>query len=271
MFREGEANCCTGVVAPPLSCTLASVSVTSASVADVNHLKPCSLYDPSVCGTATVSVPLADEMHERVSFCSDSYSDSNIYDRFYLQLLCIGSIFTEPACLLWPSVRTKEKRKKVERKKEKIVVPHPHQILHASLSSTGQKSRNVQADGWSDDCRLQLLLMERLWTYHTSRKSPMFMSSREFHERKQKCWRRCSTHTLLLTVNISFHQYFYNITGRQKQNHREKEYGGWCKTSIREGHTWMTLAAPSVMASGHVYNPEEGEKRNNLLIWYTRL
>lgn len=33
----------------------------------------------------------------------------------------------------------------------------------------------------------------------------------------------------------------------------------------------MTLAAPSVMASGQVYSPEEGEKRNNLLIWYTRL
>lgn len=25
------------------------------------------------------------------------------------------------------------------------------------------------------------------------------------------------------------------------------------------------------MASGQVYSPEEGEKRNNLLIWYTRL
>lgn len=43
------------------------------------------------------------------------------------------------------------------------------------------------------------------------------------------------------------------------------------KTSIRERHTWMTLAAPSVMASGQVYSPEEGENKNNLLIWYTRL
>lgn len=34
---------CTGVVAPVRSCTLASVSVMSASVAEVNHLKPCSL------------------------------------------------------------------------------------------------------------------------------------------------------------------------------------------------------------------------------------
>lgn len=51
----------TGVVAPILSCTLASVRVMSASVADVNHLKPCSLYEPSVWGTATVSVPLAED------------------------------------------------------------------------------------------------------------------------------------------------------------------------------------------------------------------
>lgn len=89
MFGEGSENCCTGVVAPPLSCTLASVRVTSASVAEVNHLKPCSLYDPSVCGTATVSVPLAEEMHERVSSSSDSYSDSNVNNSFYLQHLFI--------------------------------------------------------------------------------------------------------------------------------------------------------------------------------------
>lgn len=38
----------TGVMPPVLSCTRASVSVMSASVAEVNHLKPCSLYDPSV-------------------------------------------------------------------------------------------------------------------------------------------------------------------------------------------------------------------------------
>lgn len=77
------------MVAPPRSCTLASVRVTSASVAEVNHLKPWSLYDPSVCGTATVSVPLAEEMHERVSFCSDNYSDSNVYHRFNLEDLFI--------------------------------------------------------------------------------------------------------------------------------------------------------------------------------------
>lgn len=51
----------TGVTAPVLSSTRASVRVMSASVAEVNHLKPCSLYEPSVCGIATVSVPLAVE------------------------------------------------------------------------------------------------------------------------------------------------------------------------------------------------------------------
>ena len=55
----------TGVVAPVLSCALASVRVMSASVAEVNHLKPWSLYEPSVWGTATVSVPLAEEMQDR--------------------------------------------------------------------------------------------------------------------------------------------------------------------------------------------------------------
>lgn len=55
---------CTGVVAPVRSCTLASVRVMSASVAEVNHLNPCSLYEPSVCGTATVSVPVAEDMKD---------------------------------------------------------------------------------------------------------------------------------------------------------------------------------------------------------------
>lgn len=52
-------------MAPVLSCTLASVRVMSASVAEVNHLKPCSLYEPFVCGIATVSVPQAEEMQDR--------------------------------------------------------------------------------------------------------------------------------------------------------------------------------------------------------------
>lgn len=51
----------TGVVAPVGSWALARVRVMSASVAEVNHLKPCSLYEPSVWGIATVSVPLAEE------------------------------------------------------------------------------------------------------------------------------------------------------------------------------------------------------------------
>lgn len=51
----------TGVVAPLLSCTLAKVRVISASVAEVNHFKPWSLYEPSVWGTATVSVPLPED------------------------------------------------------------------------------------------------------------------------------------------------------------------------------------------------------------------
>lgn len=55
----------TGVVAPVLSCILASVRVMSASVAEVNHLKPCSLKEPSVWGTATVSVPLAEETQDK--------------------------------------------------------------------------------------------------------------------------------------------------------------------------------------------------------------
>lgn len=53
------------MVAPVLSCTLASVRVMSASVAEVNHFKPYSLYEPSARGTATVSVPLPEEMHDR--------------------------------------------------------------------------------------------------------------------------------------------------------------------------------------------------------------
>lgn len=57
--------CSTAVVAPVRSCTLASVRVMSASVAEVNHLKPCSLYEPSVWGTATVSVPLPEGMQDR--------------------------------------------------------------------------------------------------------------------------------------------------------------------------------------------------------------
>lgn len=53
------------MVAPALSCTLASVRVISASVAEVNHFKPYSLYELSGCGTATVSVPLPEEMQDR--------------------------------------------------------------------------------------------------------------------------------------------------------------------------------------------------------------
>lgn len=60
----------TGVTAPVLSCTRASVRVMSASVAEVNHLKPCSLYDPSVWGTATVSVPLAEEKKQGEKGCT---------------------------------------------------------------------------------------------------------------------------------------------------------------------------------------------------------
>lgn len=58
---SGEKESYTGVVAPVWSCTLASVRLMSASVAEVNHLKPWSLYEPSVCGTATVSVPVAED------------------------------------------------------------------------------------------------------------------------------------------------------------------------------------------------------------------
>ena len=66
-------------------------------------------------------------------------------------------------------------------------------------------------------------------------------------------------HTFVLILNILFQWYFFHyITAAWWSRHRK-------------GHTWMTLAAPSVMASGQVYSPEEGEKRNNLLIWYTRL
>ncbi len=65
MLGESKKVRSTGVVAPVLSCTLASVRVMSASVAEVNHLKPCSLYEPSVWGAATVSVPLAEEVQDK--------------------------------------------------------------------------------------------------------------------------------------------------------------------------------------------------------------
>lgn len=44
---------------PSLETILASVKVILLSVADVNHLYPYNLYEPSGCGKAIVSVPFA--------------------------------------------------------------------------------------------------------------------------------------------------------------------------------------------------------------------
>ncbi len=59
IWRHGCECVSTAVLRPCRSEIRARVRVISASVADVNHLKPYSLNHPSCCRLATVSVPLA--------------------------------------------------------------------------------------------------------------------------------------------------------------------------------------------------------------------
>lgn len=62
-FPRGHPAPLTLVTDPRESTIRARAKVTSPSVADVNHLYPKSLYVPSSCWRATVSVPWAEETH----------------------------------------------------------------------------------------------------------------------------------------------------------------------------------------------------------------
>ena len=174
------------MVAPVLSCTLASVRVMSASVAEVNHLKPWSLYEPSDWGTATVSVPLAEDKQGEMSYSFSAQQNQNqnsstdnsvnpltqyewvrtkgVWPYVFVVTRCVCGAFT-------PVLRTVPLWSDQLRTVSCSFTTDLHPILPVSLSSTVQMSRSAQADEWSNDCRLQLQATKPLWTSQTHTKS----------------------------------------------------------------------------------------------------
>lgn len=86
------------------------------------------------------------------------------------------------------------------------------------------------------------------------------------------------THTVkIYTTNLKFLWsstmlcYYYMVSSYTDCWCRNKDTGIWCSICIGRLLTSITLAAPSVIARGHVNTPEDGEYMYSFTTWIKRL
>lgn len=82
------------------------------------------------------------------------------------------------------------------------VTTDPRQILPVFLSSTVQTSRNVQADGLSNDCKLHLQAMKYLKTLHTQSEKSLI----KLKKSKESLYMNCNP-TLTFELKVQWQQH----------------------------------------------------------------